>query len=66
MLINGHDAVVEFDPVTGIYHGEFTGLGNRVYFYGADEEQMVAEGRRALAMFLHQGECRGIDTKDSE
>lgn len=41
-----------FDSVTGIYRGEFTGLNERIEFYATDDEQMIVEGRRSLAIFL--------------
>ena len=66
VLINGYEAVVEFEPVTGIYHGEFTGLTDQIDFYATDEAQVPAKGGRTLAMFLHQGECRGMAPEDGE
>ncbi|WP_321899990.1 hypothetical protein [Paraburkholderia heleia] len=50
--INGYEAVAEFDPVTGIYRGEFPGLNGRPDFHATDEAQVVVEGRRSLAIYL--------------
>lgn len=54
VMISGYEATVQFDPVTGIYRGEFVGLSEQVRFYAAYEEQMLTEGRRALFTFLER------------
>ncbi|MFT0172655.1 hypothetical protein ACLKMY_27240 [Paraburkholderia mimosarum] len=51
-MINGYEAVVEFDPVTGIYRGEFQGLNGQADFCASDEAQVLVEGRHSLAIYL--------------
>ncbi len=47
-MINGNEAAVEFDPVTGI--GEFPGLSGQADFQGTGEA--LVEGRRSLAIHI--------------
>lgn len=50
--IDGHKAVVSFDPEIGLFRGEFTGLSGGADFYAASVEALVAEGRASLDAYL--------------
>jgi hypothetical protein len=60
VVIAGYKAVVEFQPGSGLYRGEFLGLNGGADFYAADEVQLRVEGARSLAVFLAECERRGI------
>ena len=39
--INGHRAVVAFDPEINLFRGEFTGLNGGADFYAASEDELL-------------------------
>lgn len=63
MKINGHTAVISFDPDLGQFRGEFTGLNGGADFYASSVAALRAEGARSLATFLAVCKERGIDPR---
>jgi len=60
MDIDGHKAVIAFDPDFGMFRGEFLGLSGGADFYAADVEGLLKEGRTSLKIYLQACEERGI------
>ena len=60
MEIDGHKAVIAFDPDLGMFRGEFLGLSGGADFYAADVEGLLREGRMSLRVYLQACEERGI------
>jgi len=56
MEIDGHSAVITFDPDIGLFRGEFLGLSGGADFYAGRIENLLAEGRRSLRVYLEA--CR--------
>jgi predicted HicB family RNase H-like nuclease len=50
--IEGHKAVVAFDPEVGMFRAEFLGLNGGADFYADSVEGLEVEGRKSLAVFL--------------
>ena len=50
--IEGHKAVVAFDPEIGMFRGEFLGLNGGADFYADSVEGLMMEGRNSLSVFL--------------
>lgn len=61
MNIDGHTAVISFDPDLGQFRGEFTGLNGGADFYANSVEALRKEGARSLKTFLTVCKERGID-----
>ncbi len=52
LKINGHKAVVEFDPELNMFRGEFLGLNGGADFYANSVEGLEREGEKSLSAFL--------------
>ena len=50
--IDGHKALVSFDPEIEMLRGEFLGLAGGADFYAKDVEQLHLEGAKSLEVFL--------------
>ena len=61
MNIEGHTAVINFDPDLNQFRGEFTGLNGGADFYADSVEALRVEGARSLKTFLAVCEDRGIE-----
>ena len=59
--IDGHEAVVAFDPQLRMLRGEFLGLSGGADFYAEDVEGLFREGRLSLKVFLNMCAEKGID-----
>lgn len=59
--IEGHKAVVAFDPDIGLFRGEFLGLSGGADFYADTVEGLEREGRRSLAVFLELCTEKGVE-----
>ena len=59
--IDGHKAVVSFDPEIGMRRGEFLGLSGGADFYAKDVDQLLAEGRTSLKVYLDVCAEKGIE-----
>jgi len=60
MEIDGHKAVVAFDPYIAMFRGEFLGLSESADFYATDVEGLLREGRTSLRVYLQACQERGI------
>jgi predicted HicB family RNase H-like nuclease len=54
--IDGHKALVTFDPEIEMLRGEFLGLSGGADFYAAGVAELMDEGRQSLAVYLDM--CR--------
>lgn len=63
MSIDGHTAVISYDPEIEQFRGEFVGLNGGADFYAADIESLRREGRQSLGIFLAMCAERGIEPK---
>lgn len=59
--IDGHKAVVSYDPEIGMLRGEFIGLNGGADFYAKSVDQFVLEGRKSLKVFLKMCTEKKID-----
>ncbi len=58
--IDGHKAVISFDPETELFRGEFLGLNGGADFYADSVDGLRQEGRVSLDAFLDTCRARGI------
>ena len=61
MEIDGHKAVVSFDPETSLFRGEFVELNGGADFYADSVESLKKEGEISLKVFLDACREKGID-----
>lgn len=61
MKINGHQAVIAFDPEIELFRGEFIGLNGGADFYASDVAGLQREGAISLAVFLKTCAEKGIE-----
>jgi predicted HicB family RNase H-like nuclease len=59
--IDGHKAVIQFDPEIGMFRGEFVGLSGGADFYADSVEGLRREGAVSLRVFLETCRTRGIE-----
>jgi len=59
--IDGHKAVVSYDPEANQLRGEFIGLNGGADFYAESVKQLHEEGARSLRTFLDVCRERGIE-----
>ena len=59
--IDGHKAVVSYDPETNLLRGEFVGLNGGADFYAESLSQFREEGARSLRTYLDVCRERGIE-----
>ena len=50
--IDGEKAVISFDPDIQMLRGEFVGLNGGADFYAESIRDLIAEGRKSLAVYL--------------
>lgn len=65
MIIDGHKAVIKYDPEAEMLRGEFIGLNGGADFYADNDADLLREGKASLQTFLEV--CRtelGIDRLD--
>ncbi|RDE09364.1 type II toxin-antitoxin system HicB family antitoxin [Pelagibacterium lacus] len=58
--IDGHKALVTFDPDLGLLRGEFLGLSGGADFYAASVDALREEGRLSLGTYLEVCAEKGI------
>lgn len=63
MTINGHRAVIAFDPEISMFRGEFLGLNGGADFYASDVDGLRREGETSLRLFQEACERRGIEPR---
>lgn len=60
MIIDGHKAVIQYDPDIEMFRGEFLGLTGGADFYAADVATLKREGEKSLAVYLEECERKGL------
>ncbi|NDY44555.1 type II toxin-antitoxin system HicB family antitoxin [Serratia marcescens] len=61
LKIDGHTAVINFDPEIEMFRGEFLGLNGGADFYAYNVDELKKEGAISLAVFLDQCQKDGIE-----
>ncbi len=52
MMIEGHKAIIKYDPDIDMFRGEFIGLSGGTDFYAPDVEGLKKEGALSLKVYL--------------
>ncbi|HEJ9486020.1 MULTISPECIES: type II toxin-antitoxin system HicB family antitoxin [Proteus] len=60
LKIDGHIAVINFDPEIDMFRGEFIGLNGGADFYAYSVDELKKEGSISLAVFLDECKKDGI------
>ncbi|MBV6304428.1 type II toxin-antitoxin system HicB family antitoxin [Candidimonas humi] len=61
MTINGHPAVISFDPELNMFRGEFVTLNGSADFYASDIAGLKREARISLDTFMDLCKEKGIE-----
>ncbi|SHE32161.1 Predicted nuclease of the RNAse H fold, HicB family [Modicisalibacter ilicicola DSM 19980] len=61
MVIDGHRAIIQYDPEIEMFRGEFTGLNGSADFYAESVEALREEGKASLRTFLEVCQEKGIE-----
>ncbi|CNI16894.1 Uncharacterized protein encoded in hypervariable junctions of pilus gene clusters [Yersinia frederiksenii] len=61
MKIDGHTAIINFDPEIEMFRGEFVGLNGGADFYAYSVEELKKEGSLSLSVFLDECKKDGIE-----
>lgn len=61
LKINGHVAVITFDPEIEMFRGEFVGLNGGADFYADSIEELKKEGAISQSVFLDECRKDGIE-----
>ncbi len=59
--VDGHKAVVGFDPDIAMFRGEFLGLNGGADFYADSVPRLIEEARLSLQVFMDECRERGIE-----
>lgn len=65
MTIDGHKAVITFDPEIQMFRGEFLGLNGGADFYAKDVKGLLREGKISLRVFLEACVEDGVEPRKS-
>ncbi|MES2128235.1 MAG: type II toxin-antitoxin system HicB family antitoxin [Pseudomonadota bacterium] len=65
MNIEGHQAVITFDPEMQMFRGEFLGLNGGADFYAKDVKGLQREGKISLKVFLDACAEDGVEPRKS-
>lgn len=65
MTVDGYHAKIEYDDELDRFRGEILGLNGGADFYGKNPEELRAEFRKSLHVFLAVCEERGMDPGSS-
>ena len=65
MTIDGHQAVIAFDPEIQMFRGEFLGLNGGADFYAKDVEGLQREGKISLKVFFDACAEDGVEPRKS-
>ena len=57
MTVEGYHAKIECDEELGLFRGEILGLNGGADFYGKNSEELKAEFKKSLQVFLEV--CKG-------
>lgn len=61
MDIDGHKAVISYDPDLGMFRGEFVDLNGGADFYAKDSKGLKREGAISLRVFLEACKEDGVE-----
>lgn len=61
MTIDGRNAVIRFDPDSGLFRGEFVGLNGGADFYAQSVSKLRSEGAKSLRVFLDTCREQGME-----
>lgn len=61
MIIQGHQALVQYDPDIELLRGEFLDLNGSADFYAADVKKLKQEGEKSLEIFFEVCKEKGIN-----
>ncbi|MER2470844.1 type II toxin-antitoxin system HicB family antitoxin [Photorhabdus laumondii] len=61
LKIDGHVAVITFDPEIEMFRGEFVGLSGGADFYVYSVDALKKEGTKSLEIFLDECKKDGIE-----
>ncbi|MDE2783712.1 MAG: type II toxin-antitoxin system HicB family antitoxin [Gemmatimonadota bacterium] len=65
MEIDGHRAIIQFDPDIDMFRGEFIGLNGGADFYARDVAGLRKEGAVSLKVFLEMCHEDGVEPRRS-
>lgn len=65
MEIQGHKAVITYDPEIALFRGEFVDLNGGADFYAADVEGLKREGETSLKAFMDVCREKGMEAGKS-
>ncbi|WP_374556577.1 type II toxin-antitoxin system HicB family antitoxin [Aquitalea pelogenes] len=60
LMIDGHKAIVVYDPEIDMFRGEFVGLNGGADFYASDVAGLKTEGHTSLQVYLDLCREKGI------
>lgn len=63
LVIDDEKAVVTYDPDIQMLRGEFVGLNGGADFYADNIQDLAAEGRKSLGVFLEMCREKGIEPR---
>jgi predicted HicB family RNase H-like nuclease len=65
MTLDGYNAKIEYDPEIDMFRGEILGLTGGADFYGDTPEELRAEFKKSLMVFLEVCKEKGIEPRRS-
>ena len=63
MTLDDYRAKIEYDPELDLFRGEILGLNGGADFYGRDPEELRAEFKKSLAVFLEVCREKGLEPR---
>jgi len=63
MTVDGYNAKIEYDPDIDMFRGEILGLTGGADFYGRTPNELKAEFRKSLTVFLQVCKEKGIEPR---
>lgn len=63
MTLDGYNAKIEYDPEIDMFRGEILGLTGGADFYGKTPEELRAEFKNSLVVFLEVCKEKGIEPR---
>lgn len=63
MTVDGYNAKIEYDPDIDMFRGEILGLTGGADFYGRTPNELKAEFRKSLTVFLEVCKEKGIEPR---
>lgn len=65
MTLDGYNAKIAYDPEIDMFRGEILGLTGGADFYGKTPEELRAEFKKSLMVFLEVCKEKGIEPRRS-